>query len=112
MQELARAAEPVLEEADRVLAADRAPRLARGPGGERAPVRARAGARGQLGSEQRVGVGDLEVAQDGRANRGDPPHLLGGYAARVPITAPSVSPASATISVSCTSGIESVMPSS
>jgi hypothetical protein len=41
------------------------------------------------------------VAQEGPANPPHPPHLVGGdYAVRVPITAPSVSPASLTISVS------------
>ena len=53
------------------------------------------------GGEQRVGVGDLEVAQDGAADRGDPQHVVrGDYAVRVPITAPSVSPASLTVSMS------------
>ena len=55
-----------------------APGLARGPGRERAPVRALAGSPRDLGREQRVRVGDLEVAQDRVADRRDPPDLVSG----------------------------------
>ena len=76
MQQIAAAPEPFLHEADRVLAADRPAGLARGPGRERAPVRALAGAPRDLRGEQRVGVRDLEVAQDRVADRDDPPDLF------------------------------------
>ena len=67
-----------------------APGLPRGPGRERAPVRALPAAPRHLGGEQRVRVGDLEVAQDGdcgsRRSAARPPG--DHYAVRVPITAP------------------------